>query len=108
YVQEPGKLRRARDEYEIEQLLTPEQIDQLFPPYVVHRVALTHMRPEVFRGHLWHLFAQAQHSDVLGYINKGGTLDEFGMQFANKATWAHVLQAYAHSTKTKLQDYLSP
>lgn len=108
YVQEPGKLRRARDEYEIEQLLTPEQIDQLFPPYVVHRVALTHMRPEVFRGHLWHLFAQAQHSDVLGYINRGGTLDEFGMQFANKATWAHVLQAYAHSTKTKLQDYLSP
>lgn len=107
YIQEPGKLRHARDVYELEQVIIPEKLAELCPDYFVHRIALTHMRPEVFRGHLWHLFPHVFTSSVLGYINRGGTLDEFGMQFANNATWAHVLKAYAHSTKTKLQDYLS-
>ena len=107
YIQEPGRLRQGRDPHEAEHSLSLEQLTQLFPASYIHRIALTHMRPEVLRGHLWQLFPQAKHSTVLGYINRGGTLNEFGMQFANKATWAHVLQAYANSTQTDLQDYLS-
>lgn len=108
YIQELGRLRQARDRFELEKTLTPEQCQWLCPDTFTHRIALTHMRPEVFRGHLWHLFPQTAHSTVLGYINRGGTLDDFGMQFTNNATWAHVLQAYANSTKTSLHDYLSP
>ena len=107
YIQEPGRLRQARDSYEAEYVLSAEQVTAAFTPQsYAHSVALTHMRPEVFRGHLHHLLPQP-YSTVLGYINRGGTLDEFGMQFTNKATWGHVLQAYAQSTQTALADYLS-
>ncbi|MFT5782477.1 MAG: phosphoketolase [Pseudomonas sp.] len=51
------------------------------------------MRPEVARGHLWPLFPEAASSVALGYRNRGGTLDEAGMLFANNATWAHILLA---------------
>ena len=107
YIQEPGRLRRGRDAYEQEQVLSTAQINELFPAAYKHRIALTHMRPEVFRGHLWHLFTHPEHSVVLGYINRGGTLDEFGMQFANKATWVHVVDAYAQSTNTAASQYLN-
>lgn len=107
YVQEPGRLRHARDRYEQEISISAEQFSQWFPDSYQHRIGLTHMRPEVLRGHLSAVFTPAQYSHVLGYINRGGTLDDFGMQFANKATWAHVLQAYAQSTQTPLADYLT-
>lgn len=32
---------------------------------------------------------------ALGYINRGGTLDVFGMLFANQCTWAHAVDAAA-------------
>lgn len=108
YIQEPGRLRQARDDYERKYVHSAEHIAQaLTPQSYAHSVALTHMRPEVFRGHLHHLMPQAG-SKVLGYINRGGTLNEFGMQFTNQATWAHVIAAYAHSTGTELSEYLNP
>lgn len=107
YLQEPGRLRQGRDEIEEKQCLSAKKIAELGLEKYGYRIALTHMRPEVFRGHLWHLFPQTDQSAVLGYINRGGTLNEFGMQFANKATWAHVLKAYAHIAKTELQVYLN-
>lgn len=107
YIQEPGRLRNPRDHYEQDSVVSASQLARLCPESYVHRIALNHMRPEVFRGHLWQLFTRPQHSTVLGYINRGGTLNEFGMQFANKATWAHVIKAYARSTGTLPQDYLS-
>lgn len=107
YIQEPGRLRVARDEHEAEVVHSAEHLAHTFMPQKYpHSVALSHMRPEVFRGHLSHLMPQPG-SQVLGYINRGGTLDEFGMQFTNKATWAHVLQAYAQSTGTELSEYLN-
>ena len=53
------------------------------------------MRPEIIRGHLHNLLPSPRHSRVLGYINQGGTLDEAGMLFANRCSWAHVLVAAA-------------
>ena len=32
---------------------------------------------------------------ALGFINRGGTLDVFGLLFANRSTWAHALDAAA-------------
>jgi phosphoketolase len=105
YLQEPGRFRSARDSWEQEALASPELVAQLFPEHYERRVLLSHMRPEVARGHLWPLLGQQ--SRVMGYLNRGGTLDEAGMLFANKATWAHVLQAAAELLGRPLADFLS-
>lgn len=107
YIQEPGRLRQARDQHEASYVHSTQHVEQTLQTYdFAHSIALTHMRPEVLRGHLHSLMPQ-KNSHVLGYINRGGTFNEFGMQFANKATWAHVLEAYAQSTQTPLTQYLS-
>lgn len=95
YLQEPGRFRAPRDRWEIDALAADGVAERLFPERMPLRVLLTHMRPEVVRGHLWPILPDAQRNSVLGYRNRGGTLDEAGMQFANRATWANVLAACA-------------
>lgn len=95
YLQEPGRFGVARDAWEQSALADQALRECLFPASHARRVLLTHMRPEVARGHLWPILPDARQTAVLGYRNQGGTLDEAGMQFANGATWAHVLQACA-------------
>lgn len=99
YLQEPGRFRAPRDRWELESLASDELVEQLFPNRYRMRVLLTHMRPEVIRGHLWTILPDANNTYVLGYRNRGGTLDEFGMQFVNRACWGNVLAACA-----RLQD----
>jgi len=72
-----------------------ELVTRLFPDSMDMRIMLTHMRPEVARGHLWPILPDARRNSVLGYRNRGGTLDVDGMQFANRACWANVLAACA-------------
>lgn len=107
YLQEPGRFRAARDTWEQAVIVDAERVERLFPAASVQRVLLTHMRPEVARGHLWPLLGEARHSRVLGYRNRGGTLDEAGMLFANQASWAHVLEAAAALLEKPLGDLLS-
>lgn len=95
YIQEPGRFRQPRDLMEADTCMSEFERERLFPHRMHRRVALTHMRPEVFRGHLHTLFPQPVHSRVLGYINRGGTLNEAGMLFANHCSWGHVLAACA-------------
>ncbi|MDK9556312.1 xylulose 5-phosphate 3-epimerase [Marinobacter sp. M216] len=95
YLQEPGRFRQPRDTLEAETCLSEFERERLFPRRIHRRVALTHMRPEVFRGHLHSLFPDPVRSRVLGYINRGGTLNEAGMLFANHCSWAHALAACA-------------
>jgi phosphoketolase len=61
----------------------------------------------VARGHLWPILGDARYNRVLGYRNRGGTLDEAGMLFANQATWAHVVQAVAELSGIPAQKLLS-
>ncbi|MFT0211010.1 xylulose 5-phosphate 3-epimerase [Pseudomonas sp. F1_0610] len=96
YLQEPSRYRVPRDEWECEVIADDAMIERIFPERYRLRVLLTHMRPEVARGHLWALLPEAQASFVLGYKNRGGTLDEFGLQFANRACWANVVAACAY------------
>lgn len=95
YLQEPGRFREPRDAWEAQALAPAAVRDSLFPARYRRRVLLTHMRPEVAHGHLWPILGDASCNRVLGYRNRGGTLDEAGMLFANQATWAHALQAVA-------------
>ena len=95
YLQEPGRFRAARDAWEGAAVAAPALIRRLFPESLPQRILLTHMRPEVARGHLWPILPDARNNLVLGYTNQGGTLDEAGMLFANHACWADVLVACA-------------
>ncbi|SDG92078.1 Phosphoketolase [Pseudomonas benzenivorans] len=95
YLQEPGRFRAPRDRWEQAALAEASARERLFPARYQRRVLLTHMRPEVARGHLWPILPDARQNRVLGYRNRGGTLDEAGMLFANRASWAHVLDAAA-------------
>jgi phosphoketolase len=81
-------------------------VERLFPNEWRQRLLLTHMRAEVARGHLWPILGDGPRNAVLGYRNRGGTLDEAGMLFANSATWAHVLQAVAGLLDRPLGDFL--
>lgn len=108
YLQEPGRFRQPRDEREAAACASPEALEALFPSSISRRVMLTHMRPEVARGHLSNLLADFSHCRVLGYINRGGTLDEAGMLFANRTTWAHAVAAAAEVCGVNPQTWLKP
>lgn len=107
YLQEPGRFRTPRDRWEEEALADADLRARLFPDGLERRVLLTHMRPEVARGHLWPILPDARKSVVMGYRNRGGTLDETGMLFANQASWAHVVQACAGLLGLSLDGLLS-
>ncbi|CAD5109161.1 phosphoketolase family protein [Zestomonas carbonaria] len=106
YLQEPGRFREPRDRWEAEATADAALREALFP-VDARRVLLTHMRPEVARGHLWPILPDARRSAVLGYRNRGGTFDEAGMLFANAATWAHVLAACAQLLEVPLDSLLT-
>lgn len=107
YVQEPGRFREPRDTLEAESCVSEIERERLFPNRLHRRVALTHMRPEVFRGHMHTLFPDPGHSKVLGYINRGGTLNEAGMLFANRCSWGHTLMACASVLNKPPGEWLS-
>lgn len=107
YVQEPGRFRQPRDPMEATSCLTEFERERLFPYRMHRRVALTHMRPEVFRGHMHTLFTHPGYSRVLGYINRGGTLNESGMLFANHCSWGHALAACAAVLEKPPGEWLS-
>ncbi|QTF91435.1 xylulose 5-phosphate 3-epimerase [Halomonas sp. BM-2019] len=104
-IQEPGKLREARDEGEAGAVLSQCRLSTLVPE-VAPRVFLAHCRPEPLAGVLRPLDTGAR-SRFLGYRNRGGTLDTFGMLFANRATWAHVLEAASEVAGLDLEALLS-
>ena len=107
YLQEPGRFREPRDHWEQAGITDAGRVEQIFPARYSRRVLLTHMRPEVARGHLWPLLGDGRQSRVLGYRNRGGTLDEAGMLFANQASWAHVLEAVAVLLDKPLDELLN-
>ncbi|MBI43121.1 xylulose 5-phosphate 3-epimerase [Marinobacter lutaoensis] len=107
YLQDPGRFRQARDAWEAPFCATEFERERLFPHRMQRRVAVTHLRPEVFRGHLHPLFPDPAHSRVLGYGNRGGTLNEAGLLFANGCSWGHILLACAAALETAPEVWLS-
>ncbi len=107
YIQEPGRFRRARDEREAAVLAPATLRAALFPPQATVRVFLTHTRPEPFAGTVRPLLGHVPPSPVLGYLNRGGTLDVGGMLMANRCTWAHVVAEAATGLGHAPGDFLS-
>ena len=105
YLQEPGRFRFARDEVEATAVIAADSIARLFPPDTP-RVFVTHTRPEPYIGLLRPIDTGRPTTRVLGFINRGGTLDVDGMLFANRSTWAHVVAAAADVSGRDRRDLL--
>ena len=88
---EPGRFREPRDETERLFVTSPARAASIFPKGLP-RVIVAHTRPEPMLGVLRSLDAGPDCVRALGYRNRGGTLDVYGMLFANGATWAHIVQ----------------
>jgi phosphoketolase len=106
YLMEPGRFRLPRDRREETIVALSPEREALFPAGATTRVFLTHMRPEPYLGAIRPLDTGHLHTRVLGYVNRGGTLDSDGMLFANRCTWAHALAAVADSSGRPLTAFL--
>lgn len=93
YVYEPGRLREPRDVAEASITVSQATIGQYFPHHLRKRVLLGHTRPEALIGAMRRIDTGPEHTAILGFRNRGGTLDSPGMLFANGCSWAHVLDA---------------
>jgi phosphoketolase len=102
-ILEPGRLREPRDDGEREYI---GGAAQRLPP-AEQRVLLCHTRPEPMLGALRPLDLGPAHTRALGYRNRGGTLDSFGMLFANRCTWAHGIAALAELCGIAVSGWLS-
>ncbi|MDO8909465.1 MAG: xylulose 5-phosphate 3-epimerase [Pseudohongiella sp.] len=103
---EPGRFRLPRDEMEAAYVHSVEHIAQLIP-YVRSRLFVCHTHAEVITGVLRPLDTGARDSRFLGYRNRGGTLDVFGMLYANQQTWAHLVLNATQLLDLDEQLYLS-
>jgi len=95
YMMEPGRFRAPRDAREAEAVAGAEQRRLLFPTSIGPRVFVGHMRPEPLAGVLRPLDTGPDLTRFMGYGNRGGTFDAFGMLYANRCTWGHIVVAAA-------------
>jgi hypothetical protein len=79
----------------------------MMPP-AIPRVFITHTRPEPFLGALRRLDSGSATTRALEYINRGGTLDTEGLMFANRCSWAHIVEAAAQVLDRPLDALLTP
>jgi len=104
---EPGRFRIGRDEIEREFTASDVALEALFPVHLP-RIILSHTRPEPMLGILRRLDGGPARTRALGYISRGGTLDVFGMLFANRCTWAHALCSAAELLQIGRDELLWP
>jgi phosphoketolase len=81
--------------------------EALFPASTERRLFLTHGRPEPLLGAVRPLDTGPGRTRTLGYLNHGGTLDVFGMLFANRCTWAHAVASAAEMLGPAPEEWLS-
>ncbi|MAW82487.1 MAG: xylulose 5-phosphate 3-epimerase [Parvularcula sp.] len=105
-ILEPGRLRIARDRLESDFVLDDDALKGLFPSGLA-RVLVTHTRPEPMTGLLRRIDGGPDRLRSLGYISRGGTFDVFGMLFANRCTWAHIIDAAAALLRRPISDFLN-
>lgn len=105
YLYEPGRFRTPRTPGEHAHLAAEDVRAALYGDIDSH-VLITHTRPEIMLGTLSTLRGSADPVG-LGYISHGGTYDIDGMLFANRSTWAHVVEGVAHTTGHETDAWLS-
>lgn len=98
-IVEPGRFRIARDAREASYVHSDADIARVIPA-AKSRLFVCHTHAEVMLGVLRRLDTGVRHTQVLGYRNRGGTLDVAGMQQANGQSAQHIVAA--------AQDILEP
>lgn len=102
---EPARFRDPRDEMERGFVADHDRRLALFPRGLA-RVIVSHTRPEPMLGILRPIDGGPGVTRALGYRNRGGTLDVDGMLFANRCTWAHIVEAVCQLTGIALEHCL--
>jgi phosphoketolase len=105
-IVEPARFRIARDAQESVYVLDDAALNACIPA-VQKRLFVCHTRPEVMTGVLRRLDTGYSQSRFVGYKNRGGTLDVFGMLYANGITWAHLLSYCAELLGVDVRLWLS-
>lgn len=106
-ITEPGRFRLPRDEREAGYVHGADEIAAIIPQ-VNKRVFVSHTRTEVLTGVLRPLDTGPADTVFLGYRNRGGTLDVFGMLYANGQTWAHIVRQAGLLLGVDSAQWLSP
>lgn len=106
-ILEPGRFRSPRDGMEARVTLSEPALNELFPEHSKVRVVLSHTRSELLAGVLRRIDTGRNLTWHLGFNNRGGTLDTFGMLFANSCTWAHVLATAAQALDVQTKSWLT-
>jgi phosphoketolase len=91
YMLEPGRFRDPRNASEQKHVVPRERVEQLYPATALHRLFVTHTRPEPLLGVLQPLHTGSENTRALGFIGRGGTLTVSGMLYVNRSTWAHIV-----------------
>jgi len=105
-INEPGRFRIPRDPIEARFVATDDALNRLFP-VGVPRLIVSHTRPEPMLGLLRRLDGGPKHTAARGYISRGGTLDVAGMLFANRCSWAHLIEAAAPLAGWSREEFLT-
>lgn len=103
---EPGRFRAPRDPIEAAFVAGDRDVEAIFPPDMP-RLIVSHTRPEPMLGLLRRLDGGPQRTAARGYISRGGTLDVGGMLFANRCSWAHLIDAAASLAGWRREDLLT-
>lgn len=106
-LSEPGRFRVPRDPIEASFVANDDALARLFMPGLP-RLIVSHTRPEPMLGLLRRLDIGPQRTAARGYISRGGTLDVAGMLFANRCSWAHLIDAAAPLAGWARDDFLTP
>lgn len=91
-ILEPGRFRIPRDAREAHYVHSDAEIARIIPS-VETRLIVCHTHAEVMTGVLRRLDTGIAQTRVLGYRNRGGTLNVEGMQQANGQTWQAIVVA---------------
>ncbi|MCP5333423.1 MAG: xylulose 5-phosphate 3-epimerase [Pseudomonadales bacterium] len=106
-MSEPGRFRIPRDSIEAAFTASDDELAALFPPGAP-RLIVSHTRPEPMLGLLRRLDSGPRTTAARGYISRGGTLEVSGMLFANRCSWAHLIDAAVPLTGWNRDDLLVP
>ena len=106
-VAEPGRLKSPHDSAQAEATWTDGDLAETFPAHSDARIVVSHTRPEPITGVLRRIDTGPRRTSYLGFINRGGALDTFGMLFANRCTWAHVLARAAETMGLPPESWLT-
>ncbi|MBA4208226.1 MAG: xylulose 5-phosphate 3-epimerase [Parvibaculum sp.] len=106
-MSEPGRFRMPRDPVEAAFTASDAELGALFPARMP-RLFVSHTRPEPMLGLLRRLDSGPQTTIACGYIGRGGTLDVSGMLFANRCSWAHLIDAAVPLAGWSRDDLLAP